>query len=323
MHISIAAMPKSSIEQAARDLPNLIAPKATSLIVTVFGDSLAPHGGHVWLGSLIELMAPLGLSERLVRTATNRLTNSGWLERLTKGRRSYFGLSETGRMRFEQATRRIYAETLPEWDGIWHLVVVAGTGMAPSQRESLRRELSWQGFGTIAPGVYAHPAPDHAALIQALAAVGIAEDALILESRTAGLIGEDQPLQALVARGWDLDRLAMAYNQFVDRFRTVRGLLGARPRTRPEVAFVIRSTLIHDYRRVMLHDPMLPEALLPKAWPGSEARELCGDIYRCIWFPVEEHVTQRLETFEGRLLSPTLRGRFGGLPDTELDGDAA
>jgi len=34
-------------------------------------------------------------------------------------------------------------------------------------------------------------------------------------------------------------------------------------------------------------------------------------------------VTQRLETFEGRLLSPTLRARFGGLPDTELDGDAA
>ncbi len=318
-------MPRSSIDQAARDLPNLIAPKATSLIVTVFGDSLAPHGGHVWLGSLIELMAPLGLSERLVRTATNRLANSGWLERLARGRRSYFGLSETGRTRFEQATRRIYAANPPEWDGTWHLVVAVGNGVVPERREALRRDLAWQGFGTIAPGVYAHPAPDPAALAQALAAADMAADAMVFESRAAGLSGAPEPVRALVARGWDLERLATAYQQFLDRFGSLGGRLAAKPAARPEAAFVIRSLLIHDYRRVMLHDPMLPEALLPDDWPGSEARALCRDVYRRIWYPVEQHVTRLLETFEGQVPapSPDFRARFGGLPDAELDGDAA
>jgi phenylacetic acid degradation operon negative regulatory protein len=48
-------------------------PPARSLLVTVFGDSVAPHGGRAWLGSLIGLLAPFGISERLVRTSVYRL----------------------------------------------------------------------------------------------------------------------------------------------------------------------------------------------------------------------------------------------------------
>src|SRR5204863_361665 len=36
-----------------------------SLLITVFGDSIAPRGGAVTLGSLIRLAAPFGLTERL------------------------------------------------------------------------------------------------------------------------------------------------------------------------------------------------------------------------------------------------------------------
>jgi phenylacetic acid degradation operon negative regulatory protein len=148
---------------------------------------------------------------------------------------------------------------------------------------------------------------------------------MVFESRAAGLSGEPEPARALVARGWDLDRLAGAYQQFLERFSSLGRQLAASPRARPEASFVIRSLLIHDYRRVMLHDPMLPEALLPADWPGFEARALCRDIYRRIWYPVEQHVTGLLETFEGQLPapSPAFRARFGGLPDAELDGDAA
>src|SRR4249920_2464826 len=38
-------------------------PRAKSLVVTVWGDALAPHGGAVWLSGLIRLLAPLGLNE--------------------------------------------------------------------------------------------------------------------------------------------------------------------------------------------------------------------------------------------------------------------
>ena len=45
-----------------------------SLIVTLFGDAIMPRGGAVALGSLIDLAAPFGLNERLVRTATTRVS---------------------------------------------------------------------------------------------------------------------------------------------------------------------------------------------------------------------------------------------------------
>jgi phenylacetic acid degradation operon negative regulatory protein len=42
---------------------------------------------------------------------------------------------------------------------------------------------------------------------------------------------------------------------------------------------VARILLIHEYRRVILRDPILPAALLPEDWPGQTARRLCAGLY--------------------------------------------
>ena len=86
-----------------------------SLIVTIFGDSIMPRGGAVALGSLIALTAPFGLNERLVRTATARLAQDGWLEGHRAGKLSEYHLSRDGRERFAEATRRIYSAPDTEW----------------------------------------------------------------------------------------------------------------------------------------------------------------------------------------------------------------
>src|SRR2546430_15696896 len=84
-------------------------PRAKSLIVTVWGDALAPHGGAVWLAGLIRLLAPFGINERLARTSVFRLTRDGWLEAEAHGRRSRYRLTAAGALRFSQAYRRIYS----------------------------------------------------------------------------------------------------------------------------------------------------------------------------------------------------------------------
>ena len=71
--------------------------RAGSLITTVFGDSIAPRGGTVWLGSLIKVMAEFGVSERLVRTSVYRLVKDEWLRSDQVGRRSYYSLTDAGR----------------------------------------------------------------------------------------------------------------------------------------------------------------------------------------------------------------------------------
>src|SRR6266496_954531 len=90
-------------------------PRARSLIVTVWGDALAPHGGGVWLAGLIRLMAPFGMSERLVRTSVFRLVRDGWLTTRSHGRRSRYRLTREGARRFDQAHHRIYAMAAPQW----------------------------------------------------------------------------------------------------------------------------------------------------------------------------------------------------------------
>ena len=40
-------------------------PRAKSLVMTVFGDAIAPHGGTIWLGSLISLMSHFGINVKV------------------------------------------------------------------------------------------------------------------------------------------------------------------------------------------------------------------------------------------------------------------
>ena len=61
-------------------------PRAKSLCVTLIGDAIEPHGGSLWLSDLIQLVAPLGINERLLRTSVFRLVAQGWLQSERHGR---------------------------------------------------------------------------------------------------------------------------------------------------------------------------------------------------------------------------------------------
>src|SRR5206468_12248205 len=98
-------------------------PRTSSLIITVWGDAIAPHGGAVMLAGLIELLAPFGINELLVRTSLFRLARQGWLAAKPVGRESLYRLTRDGARRFEQAYRRIYAVPVARWDESWELVI--------------------------------------------------------------------------------------------------------------------------------------------------------------------------------------------------------
>ena len=74
--------------------------RSTSLIVTVFGDTISQHGARVWLGSLVRVLGSLGVDERLVRTSVFRLVRDGWLSAEKVGRRSFYGFSPRGQMEY-------------------------------------------------------------------------------------------------------------------------------------------------------------------------------------------------------------------------------
>lgn len=292
--------------------------RANSLIITIYGDAIAPHGGTVWLGSFINLVEPLGLNPRMVRTSVFRLSREKWLISEQIGRCSYYSLTTTGRRRFEHAYRRIYDDPRTVWEGDWQIVMTLGGGLPASLRDALRRELLWEGFGIIAPGVlarpYANTDADHEALLDILQGTGVHDKVVMMQARSLGALAS-RPLQDLVRDCWSLDRIAKDYKRFIDTFRPVARTMRTASELDPEQCFVIRTLLIHEFRRVQLRDPQLPKQLLPNEWPGDLARALCAELYALVQPGTERHLMQMLKTADGPLpeAAPYFYQRFGGI----------
>lgn len=289
-------------------------PRAKSLVVTVWGDALAPHGGAVWLSGLIRLLAPLRINERLVRTSVYRLTKDGWLDSRQSGRRSLYRLTAQGRRRFENAYRRIYRAPSESWDGNWDLILSPPAG-GGARRSKLRQELGWEGFGAIAGGVYARPTrPGQTAPAEIIRALGHPVDVVSLRGRE--LKPAAAPLEVLLRQCWDLESLDADYRRFIRRFRRVVELFRADAAPEPGQCFVVRTLLIHEFRRVTLHDPQLPPAMLPASWHAPDAYALCRDFYRLTHRCAEQHLAATL-ALDGGPLPPAadyFYRRFGGLP---------
>jgi len=126
--------PDPGISRWIRSELSVAPPRARSLIVTVWGDAIAPHGGGIWLSSLIHLMAPFGVNERLVRTSVYRLVREGWLAARQDGRRSLYRLTDQGALRFAHAYQRIYAAAPYEWNGEWEIVVATSATLDSAER---------------------------------------------------------------------------------------------------------------------------------------------------------------------------------------------
>jgi len=293
-------------------------PRHKSLVVTVCGDTIAPHGGAFWLGSMIELLAPLGVGDRLVRTSVFRLVQEGWLTASREGRRSRYAIEPKALPRFERANRRIYSAPGLDWDGRWTFVLAphGKSGSIDSElRTLLRKELEWEGFAMLATGVMAHPAPEHDTLREILARADAVDKVFVCQADELPGMGA-RPLPELVGDCWNLDAVVSAYRGFIERFAPLPDMLG-KGDVSPEQAFAIRTLLIHAYRRVQLHDPMLPLALLPQPWPGTDAYALAREIYRLCHARAEEHVLAMLRKEDAATpdADAAYHGRFGGLRD--------
>jgi phenylacetic acid degradation operon negative regulatory protein len=186
------------------------------------------------------------------------MVRQGWLTAVRLPSGPGYALTPRAVRRLDEAAERIYRTSHREWDGQWHLLVVAPpTGR--SHRERLHAQLQFLGYGAIggATWISPRPAPELDAML--------AEAPARAERFTAVHDGDSQ---ALIARAWDLDGLARAYARFLDEAAL---LLGDIETTTDVGSFSARSALVHSWRKFLFVDPGLPEALLPPDWPGTKA----------------------------------------------------
>lgn len=87
-------------------------------------------------------------------------------------------------------------------------------------------------------------------------------------------------------------------------------------RPHPAQAFAVRVLLLHNWQRIVLHDPQLPTPMEPDGWPGNAARALCRRIYWQVFDASERHLdaVAGRENARYRPAQADIMGRFGGRP---------
>ena len=279
---------------------------------------LLPYVSGIWLSELIALLEPFGMNSQLARTSAFRLASENWLESRREGRRSLYSLTESGRQRVEHAYQRIYELPPREWDGNWTVVILSRVQVTVTVRAEVRRELEWEGYGLVSPGVLIHPRANRANLDEILRRFRLADDVVVMQARDLdGVV--TKPGMRLASECWDLSRVANHYSDFLRRFQPLERLL--HEKLNPETAFLLQTLLIHSFRRVVLHDPQLPAVLLPEDWPGHAAYDLCRTIYRKTFSQTRTHLSTHLESAIKNPLRPPpeFQARLGGLAETSLE----
>jgi phenylacetic acid degradation operon negative regulatory protein len=232
------------------------------LLITVLGDYLFPSGRPAPTSAFIDALARLDVEEGACRQALIRAAADGWLTTERAGRFTWWGLTPAFTGFLALGTERIFgfSGTQPDWDGRWLVVVTRAAETNRSGRHLLRTRLRWSGFGSLAPGVWISTRRDRAAdAEQVLREAEVFDDCQIFLSEY--LTGGDPA--TMIRQVWDLNEAEREYESFLTTF--------ARPPSDDPLVRVTR--LVHEWRRVILLDPALPEQLLPEGWIGTRAAQ--------------------------------------------------
>ncbi|MDN8331904.1 PaaX family transcriptional regulator C-terminal domain-containing protein, partial [Acinetobacter baumannii] len=277
----------------------------TSLISTIFGDSVLHRGGNISLASLIQLLELFGFNDRAVRTSVFRLVKNDWLCSDKIGRTSFYRITDSSRSTYLQAEQRIYNDQMKEWDHYWDLILMSS--LDTENKALLKKELEWLGFANISTNLMAYPGCNRIELQRLLVDLNMSEQVVVFKAETLQLFNNSvDTIGRMLRTNWPIDELRQRYLQFLDIFREIGVLLmQENEQLEPVQAFQIRTLLIHYYRRILLKDPALPLELLPTDWPAISARTLSMNIYKKVFEPADEYFLSVAATAEGPMPNAT------------------
>jgi len=287
---------------------------ATVLLSSFFGDVAEPRDALVSVAGVAAVAAPLGVTERSVRTALNRLARDGLLVAESAGGRSFYGVSPRAKSTFAGIRRRLFrGEDTEAWDGWWTIVAIDSRFGDAGARSALRQELLWLGLGSFTPNVLLSPAVP----TEAAAAVVERFDGLRVLLTRSQVVGADGAADdaGLVWMSNDLDEVDRRYRAFEATWRDVARSTGSPD---PTLAMAGRVLLLSDLRRVVLTDPEIPHQLLPADWAGGTALRVAAASFRRLVDASEAFLAQHCSTSRGPLPGPSHEqdDRFAGFPDS-------
>jgi phenylacetic acid degradation operon negative regulatory protein len=233
-----------------------------SVMLIFLGLYLRGQDVAVSMGSLIDVLARVGVHEEAVRSTVARMVKKGLLVRHRSGRQVYVGLTPRSRDVLDEGHRRIWDQgaTNRSWDGTWTVVAFSVPDDRRSARHDLRTRLQWAGFAPLQGGLWV------AAGRRDVAATVASPDVRDHVVALSGAALEPTTPGDLIDRAFDTAAIADAYRRFLALWRDPSEQV-------PDV--LARQLLLHtEWLGVVRDDPHLPVAHLPEDWPGIEAEAL-------------------------------------------------
>ncbi len=302
----------NEVDEFLKEILEEISPKAKSLIITFFGDTVFPYGGTIWLGSLVKFMEEFDISEKLTRTSIFRLTKEGWLSSKKFGRESYYSLSDFAIDRFIKAHYNVYGYDEQEDDRDW--IVLFSNGVKTAAETELAKVLKKEGFANPSKHVHIHPHYKMEYMQDILIKHELQNDVLLVKGPVHMPMNREM-LKDMVHTYWDLNDVEARYQSFITKFRRIFSLKTPIDQFTPKQCFMLRIMLIHEYRRALLFDPKLGNELVSIDWLGKAASSLVESIYASIHNQANEYVKTNLSTVGGNIpkLDKFYFNRFGGI----------
>jgi phenylacetic acid degradation operon negative regulatory protein len=265
------------------------------MVFTLYGDYIRYRGGEAWIGSLIELLGPIGLSGQAVRSTLSRMSRKGWLKSRTASRYSFYSLTPKSTRLLEEGAQRIFQPRADPWDGRWHLLVYSIPESKRHLRRKMLRRLRWLGFGALNHATWISPRDMRAEVEQIVNTFNIRPYVEFFTAEHRDFSSDDE----IVTRCWNLKRLHKYYAALIARYEPLYQEDKARIRAGhslpPEACFVRRFMLIHEYRSSPYVDPNLPLELLPADWLGERATQLFQQYHEMLVDEAEAFVDTVLE----------------------------
>jgi phenylacetic acid degradation operon negative regulatory protein len=268
---------------------------ARALLLVLLGEFVWPSVQPVWSATLLRALADLDVESNAARKALQRTAESGLIAAEREGRRVRWTITHDGSRTLAAGDDRVlqWDSRDTSWDGRWLIVSVPVPERQRRLRHHLQSRLFWAGLGSPVPGEWITPhwerADEVAKIIRDLG----------LDDQAHMFIGAPGPIadeHRLVARSWDLDRLAAEYRDFIDAFA------GLNPRSDLE-CLRARVALTQNWRRFPYLDPDLPKQFLPDDWPGHEASRVFRDRHNTFQVPSVRH-WNRISADHVNLASP-------------------
>ena len=221
-------------------------PRTWSVIVSLMGDLLRSPGDQLSGAQLGEILAPAGIRPEAMRVALHRLRADGWIETEKRGRSSFHKLSRHGLAETEAARPRIYATSATNWPNPQMILTEPRVELASP----------WVQLGAqIWFGPQNAPEPD----------------------RAMHLLAGSETLPDWLCNKLVTDELTESYATLCIALDEVEHLLRhARP-THLQRA-TLRMLIVHQWRRILLSHPDLPDELRPQNWSGLRARHKTGEL---------------------------------------------